>query len=243
MTDRYFVEGPLPDDAPRLEGPEAHHFQHVMRGSAGDEIVVFNGQGGEFLARVDQVRRAEILLTLLERRDIDRQPRLRVTLGAALPKGDRQRWLIEKAVELGAERFIPLQTRRSVGHGAEEAAQKLRRAAIEAAKQCGGNRLLAIEPRADWSAWLAAAPAHAARWIAHPGSDSRAASEFLKDCARAAEAWVAIGPEGGFTDEEVEAGKAQGWQVVSLGPRLLRVETATLALLATALLAPRLDAS
>src|SRR5437868_6527549 len=99
MTDRYFVEGPLPDDAPRLEGPEAHHCQHVMRGSAGDEIVVFNGQGGEFLARVDQVRRAEILLTLLERRDIDRQPRLRVTLGAALPKGDRQRWLIEKAVE------------------------------------------------------------------------------------------------------------------------------------------------
>jgi 16S rRNA (uracil1498-N3)-methyltransferase len=214
-----------------------------MRGSAGDQIVVFNGQGGEYLARVDQVRRAEILLTLLERREIDRQPRLRVTLGAALPKGDRQRWLIEKAVELGAERFIPLQTRRSVGHGAEEAAQKLRRAAIEAAKQCGGNRLLAIKPRVDWSAWLAAAPQHAARWIAHPGSASRAASEFLHDCARAEEAWLAIGPEGGFTDEEVEAGVAQGWKLVSLGPRLLRVETAALALLATALLAPHSEAS
>ena len=136
-----------------------------------------------------------------------------------------------------------MQTRRSVGHGAEEAAQKLRRAAIEAAKQCGGNRLLAIEPRADWSAWLAAAPTSAARWIAHPGASSQAASDFVEDCARTEEAWLAIGPEGGFTEEEVESGKAQGWKVVSLGPRLLRVETAAIALLATALLAPRRDAS
>lgn len=234
MTDRYFVDAPLQEEQTRLTGPEAHHFQHVMRGAVGDEIVVFDGLGGECLARVDQVRRPEVVLTLLERRAIDRELAVAITLGVALPKGDRQRWLVEKIVELGATRLVPLHTRRSAGQGNDDAAPRLRRAAIEAAKQCGGNRLLEIAPRTEWDAWLASAPASAARYVAHPSGDSQGAAPGLAEAAMAGEVWFAVGPEGGFTDNEITAALEAGWRSISLGPRILRIETAAIALTALA---------
>jgi 16S rRNA (uracil1498-N3)-methyltransferase len=230
MPDRFFVDGPLTAGAARLEGPEAHHFAHVLRGAAGDEIVVFNGRGAEWRARVERVGRAEIALTLLEQREIDRELPVSIHLGVALPKGDRQRWLVEKLVELGAARLTLLHTQRSTAQSGDDAGPKLRRAAIEAAKQCGGNRLLEFGPRAEFGDWLARAPAGAKRYLAHPAKHAASAKDLCNDVAGAEEAWFAVGPEGGFTDDEVAAAGRAGWTVVSLGPRLLRVETAALAL-------------
>lgn len=239
MPDRFFVEGPLAAGPAQLEGPEAHHFAHVMRGAAGEEIVVFNGQGAEWRARVDRVGRAEIALTLFEQRESDRELPVSIHVGAALPKGDRQRWLVEKLVELGAARLTFLQTRRSSAPAGDEAGPKLRRAAIEAAKQCGGNRLLEFGPRTSLIAWLSSAPTTATRFIAHPAPGGADAGRLLENQSGAGEVWFAVGPEGGFTDDEVEAAVQAGWSIVSLGPRLLRVETAALALVTLAAAACR----
>ncbi len=234
MPDRFFVEGPLAAGPARLEGPEAHHFAHVMRGAAGEEIVVFNGQGAEWRARVERVGRAEIALTLFEQQASDRELPVSIHVGAALPKGDRQRWLVEKLVELGAARLTFLQTRRSNAQAGDEAGPKLRRTAIEAAKQCGGNRLLEFGPRTALNEWLTSAPMTAKRFLAHPAQSAAGAGELLASLAGAREVWFAVGPEGGFTDDEVEAALQAGWSIVSLGPRLLRVETAALALVTLA---------
>src|SRR5262245_52998256 len=114
MADRYFVEQPIDGSTARLSGPEAHHLAHVMRAAPGDEVTLFDGSGAEFSARIDRVCRAEIELTILARSVIDREPRVQVTLAVALPKQDRARWLVEKAVELGVRRLVTLVTDRSI---------------------------------------------------------------------------------------------------------------------------------
>src|SRR5215475_4969827 len=113
MPDRYFLETPPADDTARLTGPEAHHLAHVMRAKPGLEVTLFDGSGREWLARVDEVGRSEVTLALISCREVDRELSLPITLAVALPKGDRQRWLVEKATELGVTRLVPLVTERS----------------------------------------------------------------------------------------------------------------------------------
>ena len=110
MADRYFVESPIAGDQARLCGAESHHLAHVMRAKPLDEVVLFDGSGAEFLARVERVGRSEIELAVLSRAAVNREARTPLTLAVALPKGDRQRWLVEKAVELGVARLVPLVT-------------------------------------------------------------------------------------------------------------------------------------
>ncbi len=232
MTDRYYVDTPIAGPQARLAGSEAHHLAHVMRAKAGDEVLLFDGSGAEFTARIERVGRAEIELLVIERRQVDRELPVPIVLGVALPKGDRQRWLVEKCVELGVARIVPLLTVR--GNARESAAglTKLRRAVIEAAKQCGRNRLLEIGEPAGWAEFLASAPPGGARWIGHPGGQSLHAAGQTLGAAPPGAFWVAVGPEGGFTDDELAAAEAAGWTTVGLGRRILRIETAALALAA-----------
>ena len=114
MSDRYFVETPISADRALLVGAEAHHLIHVMRAEPGSRVVLFDGTGAEFSARVERMARSEVALAVLSRERVDREPPIDVTLGVALPKGERQRWLIEKATELGVRRIVPIRTARSV---------------------------------------------------------------------------------------------------------------------------------
>jgi 16S rRNA (uracil1498-N3)-methyltransferase len=235
MPDRYFVETPIDSDQARLVGAEAHHLAHVMRAKPGSEVTLFDGSGQEFLARVERVGRSEIELAVLSRAAIDREAPLQVTLGTALPKADRRRWLVEKAVELGAALLVPLQTARS---GDCEVSARLRQAVIEASKQCGRNRLMEIGPPTSLEDFLSAAPTDNLRLIAH--SAAPAAGMPLAQAAAGQTAGrgvtLAVGPEGGFTPAEFEQALGRGWQAVSLGPRVLRVETAAIALVAALVL-------
>jgi 16S rRNA (uracil1498-N3)-methyltransferase len=166
-----------------------------------------------------------------------------LVVGVALPKGDRQKLLVEKLTELGVTTLVPLITERGVAQPTASAAERLSRTVIEAAKQCRRNRLMKIaEPQAwgDWiaSGWLESSPiaAHeppARRLIAHPGGQSLSAINLREPLPTQ----VAIGPEGGITDAEVTAAVAAGWQQVSLGARIFRVETAAIALAAAVALA------
>ena len=231
MSRRFFVEPHIDSPQAVLHGPEAHHLAHVLRAKAGDEVVLFDGSGQEFAARVSKIGRDRIELDVLETRAVDRELPFRLTLAVALPKGDRQAWLVEKAVELGVSELIPLVTTRGVAQPVDKALERLRRGVIEASKQCGRNRLMGVAQPQSWSE-LIGAERSGQRYVAHPGGQ---AASLLSAPARpgASGQWsLAIGPEGGLTDEEVALALAAGWQTIGLGSRILRVETAAMALAA-----------
>ena len=233
MSDRYFVESPVTSDRAVLAGAEAHHLLHVMRAKAGTRVTLFDGSGWEFEAVVGRTGRSEVELAIDGRQEIDREAPIAVTLGVALPKGDRQKWLVEKVVEVGIARLVPLETERGVAQPVTNALERLRRGVIEASKQCGRNRLMEIvEPKA-WQAFLPENEQAACRLVAHPiGGARRPCEHGAPQPTLLQNAALAIGPEGGFTDEEIAQAVARGWQVVDLGPRILRVETAAIALAA-----------
>jgi 16S rRNA (uracil1498-N3)-methyltransferase len=153
---------------------------------------------------------------------VDRELPFPLVVGSALPKGDRADFLVEKLTELGVTRFVPLVTARAVVQPKASVVEKFSRAVIEASKQCGRNRLMVIDPPQKWEEFVARADLPAARFVLHtePGA---ARLEAVGACA------VAVGPEGGFTSEEIDAATATGWRPASLGSRILRVETAALA--------------
>jgi 16S rRNA (uracil1498-N3)-methyltransferase len=225
MSQRFFSEKPIGADAVgqmvSLTGSEAHHLAHVMRAKAGQTVELFDGSGAEFRAEVRRVGKLQIELVILDRREVDRELPLAVTLVVALPKGDRQRWLVEKATELGVTRLVPLVTARGVAQPVERALHRLRQTVIEASKQCGRNRLMEITPAARWSDYVVQAPTSACRLFGHPQSDL-----WLGERLEAKNIIAAVGPEGGWTDEEIALALKHGWRPVNLGPRTLRVETA-----------------
>jgi 16S rRNA (uracil1498-N3)-methyltransferase len=257
MPDRYFADKPISADRVTLAGPEAHHLIHVMRAAPGTRVALFDGSGDECAAAVERVGRNDVELSILSREPIDRELPFGLTLGVALPKGDRQKWLVEKAVELGVTRIVPLRTQRGVAQPVEQALARLRRSVIEASKQCGRNRLLQIHEPQAWPDFLAGAAGAACRLLAHPGGAKGACPDLHVskdgDCPDFClskngtvpfngggtgpfgphqTVFLAIGPEGGFADEEVALAVSAGWRPINLGPRILRVETAAILLTA-----------
>ena len=229
MNARFFSEVPLVGDSAILSEQEAHHLLHVLRASVGDEVVLFDGPGVECRARLVQTSRRDVQLAIESRAIVDRESSCKLTLAVALPKGERQKVLVEKCVELGVHRLVPLETERSVAQPREAALVRLRRAVIEASKQCGRNRLMPIDEPARWDEWYRLPPAVAPRWMLHP---YLAADPGLLEHggAPAAEIYAAVGPEGGWTDDEVERALSAGWTGCCLGARILRIETAALAI-------------
>ncbi len=238
MSDRYFVETPIDGSQARLVGTEAHHLIHVMRGKVGDQITLFDGLGAEFSCRVDQVGRSEVGLNVLARHEVNREPALPLTLAVALPKGDRRRWLVEKAVELGVARLVPLETERSNDRETGAASVRLRQTVIEASKQCGRNRLMEIADSQRLLDFVSEPTADEARLVAHPGGakcHDVLASILQRGSALQAVSLI-IGPEGGLAPAELAAARSNGWRIVDLGNRILRVETAALALASAVML-------
>ena len=224
MTQRYFVEPPIQSNV-QLSGAEAHHLLHVMRAAVGQNVTVFDGSGFEFTARIDQTSRSTVDLVVLDKQWVDRELPIAVTLAVALPKGDRQKWLVEKAVELGVKTIVPLTTQRGVAQPTGKAIQRLERSVIEASKQCGRNQLMEIESARTLGDYVTGATADT-RWIAHPTGAPLA--EALNPSAKSPSVIVCIGPEGGFSEDEVAVATQHDWQAVSFGSRILRIETAAL---------------
>ncbi|MEN1678360.1 MAG: 16S rRNA (uracil(1498)-N(3))-methyltransferase [Planctomycetota bacterium] len=224
MSERFFCESPISGDSATLTGAEAHHLLHVMRLREGARVVLFDGSGHEFTAEVQACGRRDVELAVLAREAIDRETPGPLTLAVALPKGDRQRWLVEKLTELGVATLAPIVTERAVNKLSDGAAAKLHRAVIEACKQCRRNRLTEIMPPAPWEVFSADCVTDGA-WLLHPTGepiDDRLASGETPTT-------IAVGPEGGFTDDEVVTAIERGWRAVSMGSRILRTETAAVA--------------
>jgi 16S rRNA (uracil1498-N3)-methyltransferase len=224
MSERYYVDTPLGPGRVELDGPEAHHLASVCRARPGDVVRLFNGDGREYLARVVSAERRRVTLAITEVTAPQRELPFPLEVAAPLPKGDRAQFLVEKLTELGVTSFVPLSTRRSVVHPREAKLEKLQRYVIEASKQCGRNVLLEVKPLESWGSYARRTDLPALRVLAHPGG---AAREALTPGVAMT---LAVGPEGGFTDEEVELARSVGWRLIDLGPRILRVETAALVL-------------
>jgi len=227
-----------------LDRDEAHHLSKVLRCALGDEVLLFDGSGLEYRSRVSQVSKSQVTLDVLDWQLVDRELPFQLMLGVALPRGDRQRWLVEKAVELGVTHLVPLETQRGVVQPTNEACQKLRRTVIEASKQCGRNKLMQVGPPAPIADFLEAKCADsesvarsAIRYLATPEGDTWPSTGWNQERHKQLPSekhsvMVAIGPEGGFTLDEIAWARKHSWELVSLGVRILRVETAAVAICA-----------
>lgn len=230
---RFYVPDPLAAGL-LIDLPEAvaHHL-HVLRLQIGAELILFNGDGAEYLAHLASVekRRASASIKV----QIAREAELpyAITLAQAMPEGSKMDWIIEKAVELGAAAIVPLAARRSVVRLAGERAQKRRThwqaVVVSASEQCGRNRLAQVGQLDEFAQWITQQDMHK-RVLLSPRGAQSLASWAAHQPPQALT--LMIGPEGGFTEEEEAAAQAHGALVLSIGPRVLRTETAGLAALA-----------
>lgn len=220
MADRFYTPDELGPGEYTLAGAEAHHIATVRRFASGDSIILFNGDGHDYPAEILAVSKKSVTLNILRAEAINRELPFPIVIASALPKGDRADFLIEKLTELGVTRFVPLITARSVVLPKDSTVEKFTRGVIEASKQCGRNRLMSIDMPRTWDAFLKLPDLPDSRIVLHTGPE-------LTRTVGGGGAF-AVGPEGGFTSEEVDVALAGGWRAASLGPRVLRVETAAL---------------
>jgi 16S rRNA (uracil1498-N3)-methyltransferase len=249
MSQRFYTSLPLHAGTVEVTGPEAHHLATVCRLRRGDAVRLFNGDGREYSARVGKVMRKAVQLEVLGAEKPARELSFALEVAAPLPKGDRALFLIEKLTELGVTLFIPLSCARSVVHPGAGKREKLHRHVIEASKQCGRNVLMQISDLVEWESYCRRAAPGEICMLAHPGecsslapreaASSRGARGLhsvpplaLAGASPVSVVRAAVGPEGGFTEAEVALARGRGWQLIDLGPRILRIETAALALAA-----------
>ena len=233
MSARFYVNLPLAPGPFTLDGPEARHLSAVCRFRPGDVVCLFNGDGCEYPARIVAVGRREVELEIERVESPPRELGFALEVAAPLPKGDRSQFLIEKLTELGATTFVPLLSKRSIIHPREGKREKMERFIIEASKQCGRNVLMQIAEPIDWESYASQVRPGELRIVAHPGDSGAWERSAWQGNWR-----IGVGPEGGFTDEEIAHAKHHRWHPVSLGPRILRIETAAIALAARASFAP-----
>ena len=209
----------------------ARHAVAVLRLQVGDTLNLFNGEGGEYSASLIAVSKREARVRLIEFHAAERESPMDITLALGISAGERMDYSLQKATELGVTAIQPLATERSVvklaGERADKRLQHWQHVVIAACEQCGRNRLPAVAPVQKLFAYLAAVDRSKRLLLLSPD-----AATPLKRVPRAASAVLLIGAEGGLAPSEYQAAKASGFEPVSLGPRILRTETAPVAALA-----------
>lgn len=229
---RIYVDAALtPGATVELPAETASHLVKVLRARSGDPLVLFAGDGREYPGAVEHVRGSRVSASVGVGKVIDRESPLAVTLVQCVPRGDRMDFIVQKATELGVTRIVPVLSQRSVvrldGAHAESKASHWRAVAVNACEQCGRNRLPVVETPVPLLNYLGGPQVPATRLVLEPNVECAAPPAAL-----ATPAEIAIGPEGGFTDDELAAFKLASYSLVRLGPRIMRTETAAIAALA-----------
>jgi 16S rRNA (uracil1498-N3)-methyltransferase len=230
-----------------LPAGTARHVQ-VLRLQPNDEITLFNGQGGEFKAVVMHMGRSEVSVRVGEHQAIERELNIYVHLWSGITANERMDWLLEKATELGAATLLPITAERSVlklkGERADKKLAHWQAIAVASSEQCGRNRVLQVGQARTLEQALeqlsaAQAPSQAARWVLSLSPGTRLLHEMIQtirsthdhDATQPTEIIVLSGPEGGLSPAEEAQAIAAGFLPVSLGNRVLRAETAPVAVL------------
>ena len=219
-----------------LTGSEANHCRNVLRLDCGDKIVLFDGRGRELTAKIISNTSSEIRLRKLN--EAETPPlRCRITLLQAIPKGKKMDLIVQKAVEIGAAEIVPITSERTVVHLTEGAAiakqTKWQTIAVEAAKQCGQNWLPQVQKPQTLAGFFREQRPYDLQLIGSLQSDARHLKRILEQFAadhgeRPTNVLMVVGPEGDFTPAELSLAKSHGCQPITLGPIVLRVETAAI---------------
>jgi 16S rRNA (uracil1498-N3)-methyltransferase len=228
---RFYCPPPLdPNSVFELPEDAAHHALRVLRLRVKDPVELFDGEGKSFAAAICEASGKRVWLEGVRLNREEPSPQLSVTLAQAMAGAEKMDWVVQKATELGAAGICPVQTRRSVAKLSAERAEKRvahwRSVMIGACEQCGRNRLPQIDAPEDFAAWLAKmGDAPGVKFILHPEGGRPLRQQVKPEgCVT-----ILIGPEGGFEAEEIEIARLAGFSPVTLGPRVLRTETAALA--------------
>ena len=227
MTSRFY--SPVLGEMAQLEGPEAHHLRNVLRLDLDDVVELFDGRGVRATARVTHIDKQSVDLAVLERvEDPVASKSTELILATAVPKGDRFRSLVEKATELGIDRLIPLRTEHSVVHPRPGKQDRMQQAIIAACKQCGRNRLMTLDPLTNWADLIR--DAKGSLVLSQRGGQPATAVLARFQQQPPAQLILCVGPEGGWSDAELDLAHQAEIPPVDLGPHVLRIETAAMAL-------------
>jgi 16S rRNA (uracil1498-N3)-methyltransferase len=232
---RFYVPQPQVEQGRlKVGGEEVKHIRKVLRLKEGDEITVFDGLGKEFEGTIVEERRSSVVIRIENVTSSQKDSPLEVTLAQSLLKGEKMDYLIQKATELGVKEILPFLSSRSVPFLEKSERPKRHdrweRIAIEASKQCGRAILPKIEPLQDYSEMLRTAASNALRLILWE-REGKKLKDILERSKERKKIFFVIGPEGGFSQGEIEEGKGAGFIPVTLGRRILRAETASLCFL------------
>ena len=213
-----------------LDENGSRHIGKVLRMQPGDAVILFNGTGGEYHGAVVEVDKKAVSVSLDFFNDADRASPVHIHLGQVLGKGDHMDYALQKAVELGVGEITPLLSQHCEvslkGERLEKKLQQWRHLLISACEQSGLNIVPALNPPLPLHQWCETVQAER-KWILH--TDDLPTNPFAGDAP--ASVCFAVGPEGGFNDEEVALAKEKGFDVVTLGPRVWRTETAPVVML------------
>ncbi|MGZ5180813.1 MAG: 16S rRNA (uracil(1498)-N(3))-methyltransferase [Ramlibacter sp.] len=232
MPARLHCPVPLTAGAVLALPPGAARHVQVLRLQPGDPLVLFDGHGGEWSATVVRMGRSEVLVEVGVHEDVERAPAREVHLAMGVPANDRMDWLVEKAAELGVASIQPLLTERTVvrlaGERAARRQEHWQSIAVAACEQCGGNRVPQVHAPRELAQW--SAPDGLLRCVLSLEPDALPLAQLAGSGDRPV--LLLSGPEGGLSGREEAAARAAGFAAVTLGPRVLRAETAALAALA-----------
>ncbi|HSJ80013.1 MAG TPA: 16S rRNA (uracil(1498)-N(3))-methyltransferase [Thiobacillus sp.] len=229
---RFYLDQPLAPGA-RFSLPPgpARHAARALRLAVDDTIILFNGRGGEFVARIERINKDEVAVSVTEFAAVERESRLRVMLAQGISSGERMDYTLQKAVELGVAAIQPIAARRSVvklaGERADRRVAHWQGVVASACEQCGRNQVPVVAPPLPLAHWLGQRPGGRLLFLS-PLAEARLADLQQPE----GQDWLVAGPEGGFEADEIAALHAAGAIPVRLGPRVLRTETAALAALA-----------
>jgi 16S rRNA (uracil1498-N3)-methyltransferase len=223
-------------DQPKLDEGETHHCRDVLRLAVGSRIILFDGKGTEAIAEIQDFSASEARLSVIHVTQTE-PLRCAVTLAQAIPKGKNMELIIQKATELGVNRIVPLLSERTIvqlSEGEEgKRIEKWRQVVVEAAKQCGQNWLPTVDSPVSLKRFFSEFDRYEAPLIASLQGDARSFKQVLHDFReqhgrRPTSTLMLIGPEGDFTPAEAALAKTAGCLPVSLGPIILRTETAAI---------------
>lgn len=228
---RFFIDDLLTDDMV-IGGNEAHHMQNVLRLSAGDQVIIVATDGQAGIANIVSLGQRQITLKLLERLTENQEAPVEIVLVQGLPKSDKMDYIVQKAVELGVSAIIPLAADESVvkyDQNKQQARQaRWQKIAVEAAKQCRRNRVPTVDTVQNLRQFLSSVGSDTQIIMLYEGQTPVGIKQALT-AYKSRRYVLIIGPEGGFSADEVALAQEKGAQLVTMGPRILRTETAAVA--------------
>lgn len=231
---RFFLSDPISADM-MVSGGEAHHMLRVLRLTAGDKVIVVDPVGQAAIARITKTTDADVSLIMEQQLEEDREAPITIRLAQGLPKSDKMDYIVQKAVELGVSEIIPVAADESVVRY-DPAKQQSRRErwqkiAAEAAKQCRRTRVPMVAPVQDLAKLLLSTSPSTQIIVLFEGQVSLGLKQALMD-KPGNDYLLIVGPEGGLSSREVKLSEERGAAIVTMGPRILRTETAALAAIA-----------